>query len=207
MFQGLVTPDEGQEQEAQRDDRTDGRHVVQKQVQMGEVQGKKRSHGPAYGDQVGEQAARGHGTGPREDRGDRQETDAAADLALIRRAAQHMRADRHQGGDAGDDQAHLDQKRYRRAPVCRALGEEQDAGREIDDQADRYGREDPAEGGQRNVSADAEQTQVEHPAGADQHRHSHCVKRQHGRERPHRGRLAQPYRERSRFKPDQHTHG
>jgi hypothetical protein len=32
-------------------------------------------------DQVGEQTARGDGTGPREDRGERQETSAAADLA------------------------------------------------------------------------------------------------------------------------------
>ncbi len=85
--------------------------------------------------------------------------------------------------------------------------EEQDAGHEIDDQADRDGTEDPAEGGQGNVSADAEQTQVEHPARADQHRHSHCVKRQHGRLSPHRGRLTHPYRERTRFEPDQHTHG
>ena len=74
--------------------------------------------------------------------------------------------------------------------------EEQDAGHEIDDQADRDGTEDPAEGGQGNVSADAEQTQVEHPARADQHRHSHGVKRQHGRLSPHRGRLVHPDRER-----------
>jgi len=49
MFQGLVTPDEGQEQEAQCDDRTDGGHVVQKQMQMGEVDGCDRRHLPAYG--------------------------------------------------------------------------------------------------------------------------------------------------------------
>ena len=49
MFQGLVTPDEGQEQEAQGDDRTDGGHVVQQQMQMGDVDGCDRRHVPPMG--------------------------------------------------------------------------------------------------------------------------------------------------------------
>ena len=44
------------------------------------------------------------------------------------------------------------------------------------------------------LPADAEQSQVEHPARADQHRQSDGVKRQHGRKGPDRGRLTQPER-------------
>jgi hypothetical protein len=49
MFQGLVTPDEGQEQEIQGDDRTDRWNVVQEQMQMWEVDGCDRRHLPVYG--------------------------------------------------------------------------------------------------------------------------------------------------------------
>ena len=49
MCQGLVTPDEGEEQKAQCDDRTDSGHVVQQQMQMGDVEGCDRRHVTAYG--------------------------------------------------------------------------------------------------------------------------------------------------------------
>ena len=44
-----------------------------------------------------------------------------------------------------------------------------------------------------------EQTQVEHPARADQHRQSRRVKRQDRRVRPHGRRFPQPHRQRRRF--------
>ena len=49
QLQRLVTPDKGDDEQAQRDDRADSGHVVQQQMQMREVEGCDRRHVGAYG--------------------------------------------------------------------------------------------------------------------------------------------------------------
>ena len=76
--QVLVPPDEGQQQQPERGHRADRRHVVEQQVQVVE----------AHGWQIGEQAARGDGRGPGDDRDDGESDECCRRLRLsLRRSA------------------------------------------------------------------------------------------------------------------------
>src|SRR5262245_25516942 len=96
-------------------------------------------------DQVGEETAGGDGATPRHDRRDRQHPAAAAGFALVRVAPHYERAERHQCRRARDDEEDLDEKWERRPKGGGALHEEQNAGHDVDNQADPHGRKDPTE--------------------------------------------------------------
>jgi len=109
-------------------------------------------------------------------RSNRQQTGVAADLGLLRVTVKHVRAERHQGGRAGDDEGHLDEKTGLRAPrwVARPAKSMTPVTRlTIRPTVTAGNTQRKADNG--TFPVDAEQAHVEHPARADQHTHSHGV--------------------------------